>query len=308
MAGSVEGFAAEQAFPSLPLEAWEDSKETLHRYAQIVGKIRLRYAPFRNHWWHVTLYVSPRGLTTGPIPYGYTTFEISFDLLDNRLVVSTSDGGGFSFALDDLPAAGFYRKLFDGLRALGIDASINPTPFDLDDAAALDENVLHCVCDREYVRRYCRVLVQVDQVFKQFSGRFLGKTSPVHLFWHSFDLAVTRFSDRRVEQPEDVDPVTREAYSHEVISFGFWPGDRNVREPTFYSYTAPEPTGLTNEPLRPKAAHWTPEGGTALLPYEAVRNGESPEETLLDFLESAYQAGAKTAGWDIENLQAGPAG
>lgn len=307
MAGSVGGFTAEQAFPPLPLAEWEDSKETLHRYAQIVGKIRLRYAPFRNHWWHVTLYVSPRGLTTGPIPYGYTIFEISFDLLDNRLVVSTSDGAGFSFALDDLPVAGFYRKLFDGLRALGIDASINPKPFDLDDDAALDENVFHCECDREYVRRYGQVLAQVDQVFKQFSGRFLGKTSPVHLFWHSFDLAVTRFSDRRVEQPEDVDPVTREAYSHEVIYFGFWPGDRNVREATFYSYTAPEPAGLTKEPLHPEAAHWTPEGGTALLPYEAVRNSKSPKETLLDFMESAYQAGAKTAGWDIESLRAGPA-
>ena len=145
--------AAEQAFPPLPYEAWEDSKETLHRYAQIVGKIRLRYTPFRNHWWHVTLYVSPRGLTTGPIPYGYTTFDISFDLLGNRLVVSTSDGGGFSFALDDLPVARFYRKLFDGLRALGIDASIDPTPFDLDDATALDENVVHRVCDHEYVGR-----------------------------------------------------------------------------------------------------------------------------------------------------------
>lgn len=307
MAGSVEGFAAEQAFPSLPLEEWEDSKETLHRYAQIVGKIRLRYAPFRNHWWHVTLYVSPRGLTTGPIPYGYTTFEISFDLLDNRLVLSTSEGGGFAFALDDLPVAGFYRKLFDGLRALDIDASINPTPFDLDDDAALDENFLHCVCDREYVRRYGRVLVQVDQVFKQFSGRFTGKTSPVHLFWHSFDLAVTRFSDRRTPQPANVDPVTREAYSHEVISFGFWPGDRNVREPTFYSYTAPEPAGLTDEPLRPKAAHWTPEGGTALLTYEAVRNSESPRETLLEFMESAYRAGAKTTGWDMEALRSGAA-
>ncbi|HET7479900.1 MAG TPA: DUF5996 family protein [Rubrobacteraceae bacterium] len=301
------GSVAEQAFPSLPLEAWEESKETLHRYAQVVGKVRLRYTPFMSHWWHVTLYVNSRGLTTGPIPYGPIAFEISFDLIDNRLVVTTSDGDAFAFSLDDLPVAEFYRRLFDGLRALGIDASINTKPFDLDDEQPLDKNVLHCVCDREYVRRYWRMLVQVDQAFKQFAGRFTGKQSPVHLFWHSFDLAVTRFSDRRIEQPESVDPVTREAYSHEVISFGFWPGDRNVREPTFYSYTAPEPDGLTDQPLEPEAASWLPEGGTALLPYEAVRSSESPRETLLAFMESAYRAGAKTAGWDVEALRSGAA-
>jgi len=303
VADSAGGSAAGQIFPPLPLEKWEDSKETLHRYVQVVGKIRLRYTPFMNHWWHVTLYASPRGLRTPPIPYGHTTFEISFDLLDNRLVVSTSEGEGFAFAIDDLPVAEFYRRLVDGLGTLGIHVAINTTPFDLDDEQMLDENVFHCVCDREYVRRYGRVLAQVDQVFKEFAGRFNGKQSPVQLYWHSFDLAVTRFSGRRSPQRDDVDPVTREAYSHEVISFGFWPGDRNLREAAFYSYTAPEPEGLTGQPLRPGSASWAPEGGMALLMYEDVRKSDSPRETLLDFMESAYQAGAKSASWDIEDFK-----
>ncbi|HZA43731.1 MAG TPA: DUF5996 family protein [Rubrobacter sp.] len=309
MAYSVEGSETGRvALPPLPLEEWEQSKETLHRYAQVVGKIRLRYTPFMNHWWHVTLYVNPRGLTTGPILYRHATFEISFDLLDNRLVVSTSEGSGFTFVLDDLPVAGFYGRLVEGLGALGIHVSINTTPFALDDEYTLDENVFHCVCERGHVRRYARVLGQVDQAFKEFAGRFNGKQSPVQLYWHSFDLAVTRFSGRRAPQPQDVDPVTREAYSHEVISFGFWPGDRNLREPAFYSYTAPEPDGLTDQPLRPEDASWTPEGGTALLMYEDVRKSESPKETLLEFLQSAYEAGTKTAGWDVDDFRTKSAG
>ena len=291
-------------FPPLPLGKWEDTKETLHRYCQIVGKVRMECSPYRNHWWHVTLYVTTRGLTTGPIPYGPITFDISLNLIENTLVVTTSEGDEFSFALDDLPVAEFYRRLFEGLGSLGIDVSINTNPFDLDDEHTLDNNTYHCTCNGEYVRRFHRALVQVDQVFEEFAGRFNGKTSPVQLFWHSFDLAVTRFSDKRVSLPEDTDPVTREAYSHEVISFGFWPGDSNLREPAFYSYTAPEPEGLTEQPLRPPAASWQ-EGGTALLTYEEVRNSGSPKETLLKFLQSAYEAGARTAGWDMEALRAG---
>jgi Family of unknown function (DUF5996) len=293
-------------FPPLPLEEWEETKETLHRYAQIVGKIRLEYSPFRNHWWHVPLYVTTRGLTTSPIPYRNLTFEVSFDLIDNRLVVSTSEDGGFAFAMDDLPVAQFYQRLFDGLGALGIDASINAKPFELDDEDTLEENTFHCVCDGEYVRRYWRVLVQVDQIFKEFAGRFNGKTSPVQLYWHSFDLAVTRFSGTRAPEREGADKVTREAYSHEVISFGFWPGDRNVRSPAFYSYTAPEPDGLTDQPLEPEAAFWAPEGGMALLMYDDLRKAGSPKDALLEFLESAYRAGTRTAGWDVEEFRAVP--
>src|SRR5215217_7663837 len=294
------------ALPPLPLEDWKDTKETLHRYAQIVGKVRLEYSPFRNHWWHVPLYVTTRGLTTSPIPYRNITFEISFDLMENRLVVWTSEDEGFTFAMDDLPVAEFYRRLFDGLGALGIDISINPKPFDLGDEHTLDENTFHCVCDREYVRRYWRVLVQVDQIFKEFAGRFNGKTSPVQLFWHSFDLAVTRFSGRRAPEREGADKVTREAYSHEVISFGFWPGDRNTPAPAFYSYTAPEPDGLAGQPLCPESAFWAPEGGMALLMYDDLRKVVSPKTTLLDFMQSAYEAGARTAGWDVEALRTHP--
>jgi hypothetical protein len=291
------------ALPSLPLEDWKDTKETLHRYTQIVGKVRLEYSPFRNHWWHATLYVSTHGLTTSPIPYRNITFEISFDLLDNRLVVSTSEGEGFVFTLDDLPVAEFYARLFEGLRSLGVELSINTTPFDLGDEQTLAENTFHCVCDREYVGRYWRILVPVDQIFKEFAGRFNGKTSPVQLYWHGFDLAVTRFSGRRAPEREGADKVTREAYSHEVISFGFWPGDRNTPAPAFYSYTAPEPDGLTGQPLRPEAAFWAPEGGMALLMYDDLRKADSPKTTLLEFMESAYEAGARTASWDVEDLR-----
>ena len=291
--------------PPLPLKGWEDTKETLHRYCQIAGKVRMEYSPYRNHWWHVTLYVTTCGLTTGPIPYGRTTFDISFDLLENRLAVTTGEGA-FSFALDDLPVAEFYRRLFEGLRSLEIDASINPEPFRLDDEDTLDANTYHCTCDEGYVRRYHHVLAWIDQVFKEFAGRFNGKTSPVQLYWHSFDLAVTRFSGRRAPVRPGADLVTREAYSHEVISCGFWPGDPSFREPAFYSYTAPEPENLAEQPLHPPAASWQ-EGGTALLTYEEVRTSSSPRETLLEFLPSAYEAGAKTAGWDVEEFRAGDA-
>jgi hypothetical protein len=291
--------------PLLPLKEWEDTKETLHRYCQIAGKVRMEYSPYRNHWWHVTLYVTTCGLTTGPIPYGRTTFDISFDLLENRLAVTTGEGA-FSFALDDLPVAEFYRRLFEGLRSLEIDASINPVPFRLDDEHTLDANTYHRICDEGYVRRYHHVLTWVDQVFKEFAGRFNGKTSPVQLYWHSFDLAVTRFSGRRAPVRPGADLVTREAYSHEVISCGFWPGDPSFREPAFYSYTAPEPENLTQQPLHPPPASWQ-EGGTALLTYEEVRSSSSPRETLLEFLQSAYEAGAMTAGWDMEEFRAGDA-
>lgn len=283
-----------------------ETKETLHRYAQIVGKVRLGYAPYRNHWWHVPLYVDARGLTTSPIPYGNAAYEISFDLLDNRLEISTSEGGYFAFILDDLPVADFYRRLFEGLGSLGINVSIDPKPFDLDDEHALDANFFHHTCDRKHTRRYWQVLLWVDQVFEEFAGRFNGKQSPVQLYWHSFDLAVTRFSGRRVPERPDADRVTREAYSHEVISFGFWPGDQQVRKPAFYSYTAPEPEGLTNQPLRPGSAFWVPEGGTALLMYDEVRKSGPPRETLLGFLQSAYEAGARTAGWNIKEFEGRP--
>ena len=297
---------AKSVFAALPFDEWESTKETLHRYAQIVGKVRLGCCAPLNHWWNVTLHVSSRGLSTGPNPYGGLTFEVDFDFVTHELKVSTSEGGAFSFALDDgLSVAGFYKKLFSGLEALGIGLSINTDPFDIG-GEPLDKDVRHASYDRDYVERYWRILMRVDQVFREFAGRFNGKQSPVQLFWHSFDLAVTRFSGRRAPEREGADRVTREAYSHEVVSFGFWPGDRNVRAPAFYSYTAPEPEGLTDEPLRPEAASWAPQGGTALLMYDDLRSMDSPKSALLEFLESAYLAGARTAGWEVEALRTSP--
>ena len=303
--------AATPALPPLPLEAWEATKETLHRYAQIVGKVRLVAAPFRNHWWHVTLGVTTRGLTTGPmpVPHGDGAFAIDFDFLDHRLVVTTTDGAVESFALvDGLSVARFYEELFARLAALGIDVAIVAKPYELSPNEPFPTDTAHASYDPESVERWWRVLVWSDAVFEAFGGRFGGKTSPVHLFWHSFDLAVTRFSGRSVPSPEGADPVTREAYSQELISFGFWPGDARIRAPAFYSYTAPEPAALREQPLQPRQAFWqdTGRGSRALLTYDDLRRLPSPQAALLDFLESAYRAGVRTAGWDAAALAAGP--
>jgi hypothetical protein len=309
MSKRVDGPYSPLALPSLPLEEWKDTKETLHRYAQIVGKVRLEYSPFRNHWWHVPFYVDPRGLSARHMFSGEDAFEISFDLIAHELKVVTSAGNTASFPLrNGLSVAEFYGKLLSIFETFGIDVDLtNPSPFDLEDEERhFEEDTEHASYEEEYVERYRRILTWVDHVFREFSGGFNGKTSPVHLFWHGFDLALTRFSGRRAPGREGADKVTREAYSHEVISFGFWPGDSYTPAPAFYSYTAPEPDGLTGQPLRPGAAFWAPEGGMALLMYHDVRKAESPRTTLLEFMESAYQAGARTAGWDVEDLRAEP--
>lgn len=289
--------------PPLPLEEWRPTKETLHRYAQIVGKVRMEHSPYKNHWWHVPLYVAPRGLVARHMFSGDLPFEVSFDLVAHELEVTTGAAGRAAFALEDgLSVAGFYRKLHSTFGFLGVDVDLdNPKPFDLDDDRPFEADTEHASYDAEYVDRYRRVLAWVDHVFREFSGRFYGKTSPVQLYWHSFDLAVTRFSGRRAPIPADAGLLTREGYSHEVISFGFWPGDANVREPAFYSYTAPAPEGLTEQPLSPASASW--QGGSALLTYEAVRTSASPGDALMEFLESAYLAGAKTANWTIEDFE-----
>jgi hypothetical protein len=292
--------------PPLPLEAWEPTKETLHLYAQIVGKIRLACAPPRNHWWHATLHLDVRGLTTGPLRHAGLSFAIDFDFVDHRLVVRTERGDIEGFALrDGLSVAAFHAQLFALLARLGVDVAIRPEPFGVPASTPFPDDDQHAAYDREAVSRYARALLWVGDELEQFAGWFCGKTSPVHLFWHSFDLAVTRFSGRRAPDRSGVDPVTREAYTHELISFGFWAGDANLREPSFYSYTAPEPAGLTGQPLRPAGASWSAvDGGghLALLPYEVVRAAHSPPAALLDFLESAYQAGAVTAAWDRADL------
>lgn len=297
------GSSIDSIFPPLPLDEWEDTKETLHRLAQIIGKIRLTYTPFQNHWWHAPLYVSTSGLRTSPIPYGDMTFEIDLDFIDHYIIISTSNGVAEEIPLvHGISISDIYIMLLDRLRELGINVQINAWPYDLADTTPFEDDSTHASYDGRYVQRFWRILVQADQVFKAFSGRFNGKTSPVHLYWHSFDLAVTRFSGKLAPVREGADPVTREAYSHEVISFGFWAGDANVRSPAFYSYTAPEPAGLADQPLSPEPAFWNVTNGSsmALLMYDDLRQMEDPWSALLDFLESAYQAGASLAGWDID--------
>jgi hypothetical protein len=296
----------DDVFPPLPLGEWEKTKNTLHRYAQIVGKVRLSCAPFQNHWWHVPLYVSTVGLRTGPMPHGDLTFEIEFDFVDHHVIITTSEGLAEDFPLvDRLSVSDFYHVLFDQLSELGIEVSILARSYDLGDSEPFESDTLNASYDREYVSRFWHILVQADQIFKTFAGRFSGKSSPVHLFWHSFNLAVTRFSGRIAPEREGEDLVTREAYSHEVVSFGFWAGDANLRAPAFYSYTAPEPAGLAEQPLQPDAAFWNVTNGSsmALLMYDDMRELGDPRQALLDFLESAYQAGAALAEWDVEGLR-----
>jgi hypothetical protein len=294
------------ALPELPFEPWEPTKQTLHLWAQIVGKVKLASSPPRNHWWHVALYVDVRGLTTRRLhsPAG-VTFQIDFDFVDHRLVVRRGDGAAESFELvDGLSVAAFDRHLHEALRVLGIDIAIRESPFGVPTTTPFPDDEEHASYDRDAVVRFWQILDWTDWVFEEFSGWYCGKTSPVHLFWHSFDLAVTRFGGKRAPVIAGADPVTQEAYSHELVSFGFWAGDDNVREPTYYSYTSPEPAGLRETELRPGGAHWIEQGAgsLAVLPYEAVRSADDPRATLLVFLQSGYDAGAGLAGWDRGDL------
>ncbi len=295
-------------FPPLPLEAWQDTKVTLHLFAQIVGKIRLTLTPKVNHWWHVPLYVSARGLTTGPMPYESRNFELVLDLIDHRLAGRVSSGETFQIPLQGQSVAGFYEEVLATLKRVGIEVKILANPFDPERVKSHEPfltDTAHDTYDPEFAHRFWSILVPIDSIFKEFRGRFLGKCSPVHFFWHSFDLAVTRFSGRAAPVPEGADPVTREAYSHEVISAGFWVGDDNVPEPAFYSYTAPEPKGLNEEIIRPTDAGWKEQNGSsmALYRYEDFRSSADPRRALLDFLQSTYEAGSKRANWARSELE-----
>jgi len=292
------------SFPPLPLEEWQDTKTTLHLYAQIVGKVRLHLHPPLNHWWHVPLYVSTRGLTTGPIPYITWDFELEFDFRQHALVVHTSSGETRTIALGGT-VADFYAAVMGELDDLGIRPRIVAKPFDTERVGSdipFAKDTVHGSYDREYVERFWRILVGVDGIFRTFRGRFTGKSSPVHFFWHSFDLAVTRFSGRPAAVAADADSVTREAYSHEVISAGFWAGDINVPEAAFYAYAAPEPKGLGKTPLEPPGAWWQDQGTSsmALYRYSDFRESDDPKEALLSFLQSSYDAAARLGGWPAD--------
>ena len=295
--------AIPEKLPELHLVDWRSTKDTLHLYAQIVGKIRLATTPPRNHWWNVPLYVDVRGLTTRRLHHHDTTFEVAFDFVDHALLVQTADGRSRSFELGEgVPVADFDARLHATLRDLGIDVEIREEPFGLPMKTPFADDVEHASWDRSAVERFGRILDWSDSVFEEFSGWFNGKTSPVHLFWHSLDLAVTRFSGRPAP-PVDADPVTQEAYSQELISFGFWAGDDTVGDAAYYSYTAPEPDGLREQPLA--VGEWIEfgSGSLAILRYEAVRTAPDPRGTLLAFCQGAYEAGARLAGWDTAGFE-----
>lgn len=290
-------------WPVLLFAEWEGTCDTLHMWTQIVGKTRLTLAPLENHWWNVPLYVTPRGLTTSAIPYGASAFAVDFDFVEHKLWLRTSDGRQHSMGLHPRSVADFYSEYMASLRGLGIEVSIHRTPVEFDDTTPFDKDQHHASYDTKYVERFHRILINCERTFKQFRAGFLGKCSPVHFFWGSFDLAVTRFSGRAAPQREGVDPVTREAYSHEVTSCGFWPGDRRFKEAAFYAYSAPSPPGLDAEPVRPAAAYWDKQLGEFILKYSDVRTAPAPDQEILDFCQSTYEAGAKLAHWDRSNLE-----
>ncbi len=299
-------------WPPLPLGSWEDTCNTLQLWTQIVGKTRLALAPMQNHWWQVPLYVTARGLGTSPIPHGELTFEVDFDFIDHRLLVRTSDGRTEALPLEPQTVADFYRRYLEVLRSLGFGLKIRPVPNEVANPLRFDEDRVHGSYDPEAAWRFWRALVQADRVIKDFRGRFIGKCSPVHFWWGSFDLACTRFSGRAAPPhpggvPNLPDWVTREAYSHECISAGWWPGNGGgpVREPAFYAYAYPEPPGCPQAAIGPREASYHPVLREWILPYEAVLRAPSADALLLEFLGSTYETAARLGGWDRPALERG---
>jgi len=303
--------ASQIPWPELPTAAWRETYETLHLWTQIVGKIRLARAPWLNHSWHVALYVTARGLTTSPIPDGARTFQIDFDFIDHALRIWTSDDATRQFALAGQSVASFFTAIMAALAELGIRVAIDEMPNELPEPVRFSQDNRHASYDPAAVRRFFQILVNTDRVFKQFRTGFLGKASPVHFFWGNFDLAVTRFSGRRAPRhpggvPHLSDEVACEAYSHEESSAGFWPGSGAIDYPAFYSYAYPEPAGFRATAARPQAAFFSEALGEFILPYDAVRTAAVPDQTLLDFLQSTYEAAANAANWDRDALECTP--
>jgi hypothetical protein len=311
MAVSVQTTPRDIIWPSLPLADWQDTYATLHLWTQIIGKIRLALSPQLNHWWQSTLYVTPRGLTTASIPYATRTFQISFDFLDHQLQIDTSDGITKRIALAPRSVADFYQTVLATLSSIGIEVRIWTMPQEVLEPIPFDQDYQHAAYDPEYAQRFWRILVQVDQVMTLFRSQFMGKSSPVHFFWGSFDLAVTRFSGRRAPEhpggvPNMADWVTREAYSHEVSSCGFWPGGGSVLEPIFYAYAYPAPDGVRDYPVQPEGAFYSSELQEFILPYDVVRQASKPDAVLLAFLQSTYEAAANLGHWDRASLERTP--
>lgn len=292
-----------QYWPGLPLEEWKDTYATLHMWTQIVGKIRLSLTPLVNHWWNVPLYVGARGLRTSPIPYRNTPFELEFDFIDHQLVLQLCDGSRKLLPLVAQPVSEFYRQVIQWMQSSAIEVKIWRMPVEVPDPIAFDEDRVHASYDRDAVQRFWRILLSVQCVFEEFRSRFLGKCSPIHFFWGSFDLAVTRFSGRPAPPRPGADPVTQEAYSHEVSSVGFWPGSGKITGAAFYSYMAPTPAGFREWTVRPAAARYDSELGEFILMYDDVRGAASPSEMLLDFCQTTYEAAATLGKWDRDLLE-----
>ena len=300
-----------EAWPPLPLEAWKNTYATLHMWTQIVGKVRLARSPWTNHSWHVTLYVTARGLTTSPIPYGVRTFQIDFDFISHQLTLHSSDGASGRVVLQPQSVATFYAMLMAEMDKLDLHVDINHTPNEVADPIPFGEDETHRSYDAEYANRFWRILVQADRIFKEFRARFIGKCSPVHFFWGAPDLAVTRFSGRKAPQhpggvPNLPDWVAREAYSEEVSSCGFWPGGGPIPYAAFYSYAYPEPAGFAASAVQPGGAFYSSDLREFILPYDIVRQSESPDDTLLEFLQTTYAAAANLAKWDRSSLERTP--
>jgi hypothetical protein len=295
-------------WPELPYAAWKDTCTTLQLWAQIVGKIRLAQTPWLNHAWHTTFYLTARGLTTSPIPYRQRLFQIDFDLIDHALLIQTDSGARRMLPLAAQSVAAFQAAVFAALDELGVDITIHGSPNEVIEPIPFHKDTTHAAYDPEYAQRFWHVLLQADRVFKHFRTGFIGKASPVHFFWGSFDLAVTRFSGRRAPVhpggvPALPDTITREAYSHEVSSAGFWPGGGPVDYAAFYSYAYPTPEAFSSQPVQPAEAFFHPKAGEFILPYETVRTAADSDQILLDFLQSTYEAAAETRHWDRDSLE-----
>jgi hypothetical protein len=309
--------------PALPLANWKDTLATVHMWTQVVGKVRLKLCPLVNHWWNVPFYLTARGMTTSAMPYRRgpaqgavsrtisgtisetisETIEVRFDFIDHRLLLETSEGGAVEIALEPQSVAEFYKKCMAALSELGVTVKIWTTPCEIPNPIPFEKDHLHAAYDPEAVHKFWRILAWVDQVMKEFRTGFLGKVSPAHFFWGSFDHAVTRFSGRRAPARPGADPITREAYSHEVSSAGFWPGGGDIQGPAFYSYAAPEPPGFADRKVRPQAAFYDPQLKEFLLMYDDVRAAESPKAALMEFLQSTYDAAADAGNWDRRALE-----
>jgi hypothetical protein len=293
----------DNALPALPFDSWKDSLATLHMWSQIVGKVRLKLCPLVNHWWNVPFYVTARGMTTSVMPYEQRDIEAEFDFIEHKLAIETSDGRVGTIALAPQSVAEFYRRFMEALGGLGVNVRIWTTPCEIPNPIPFEQDNTHSAYDPEAAHKFWRILVWVDQIFKEFRADFQGKASPVHFFWGSFDLAVTRFSGRPAPERPGADSITREAYSHEVSSAGFWPGGGDIKGPAFYSYAAPEPAGFAEQHVAPRPAFYHPQMKEFLLMYDDVRTAASPKDALMEFLQTTYNAAADLGRWDRKSLE-----